>query len=287
MSINSVNGVLEDETNMLLPRLITILVGLPLLVMCIHWGGIPFVLLIAGIILLGLREFYRMAIQGGYDAQSFLGTLAGVLILGCMLWSGSHAGVHKENIIISICIAGLFIVFFTRELFSKSLRQSLLRVSITFFGIFYVVWTLGHLCLLRELRPLGREYTYFLFFIIWTVDFMAYVAGKKFGRFRLNSKVSPGKTIEGTMGGIISGVLIGVFLQPIIFPDMPIMNIAVMSLCIGIAAQFSDLSESVIKRSFGVKDSSDLLPGHGGILDRFDSFIFTAPLLYYYLLLQG
>lgn len=287
LHIKGASAVSEDGINMLLPRIITIIIGLPLLLLCIHWGGIPYVAIITGIILLGLREFYRMAINGGYDAQPVIGQLAGLIMLGCMLWSGTQIGVHQDNIVVSLCVIFFLMIVFFRELFSSSFRTSLLRISLTFAGVFYIVWTLGHLCLIRELKPLGREYTYLLFFVIWAVDLMAYVVGKKLGRFKLAPWASPGKTIEGTIGGICAGVAAGLFMQPLMFHNIPIARIASLSFFIGVFAQFSDLSESVVKRSFGVKNASALLPGHGGILDRFDSFIFTAPLLYYYLLMQG
>ncbi len=269
---------------MILPRLITMLVGLPLLIVCIHGGGIPFFVLITGIIILGQREFYRMAMMGGYDAQPWIGQIFGILMLGSLLWNGTWLGYGSRNAPVSLLVMIMLIVMFVRELFSHSMRQSVLRISITYLGIFYVVWTLGHLCLLRELRPLGREYTYFLFIVVWVVDIMAYIIGKRYGRFKLAHTISPGKTVEGTVGGIISGMIAGLILQPLILYQWSPLHCMILSLGIGLLAQVSDLAESILKRSFGVKDASALLPGHGGILDRFDSFIFAAPLFYYYLL---
>ena len=270
---------------MLLPRLITAIVGLPLIIVSIHWGGVPFFILVAGIIALGLREFYRMAGEGGYSTQPWIGQICGFVFFGAMIWNGTKFKFDAETILIPLLLTIILMVLFVRELFSSSLRQSILRIGITLLGIFFVVWTLGHLCLLRELRPFGREYTYFLFVVIWTVDTMAYIIGKRFGKFKLASQISPGKTIEGTLGGIVAGVVLSAILQPIVFYQMSPTRIMMLAFGIGVCAQISDLAESLLKRSFGVKDSSTLLPGHGGILDRFDSFIFTAPLFYYFLVL--
>jgi phosphatidate cytidylyltransferase len=259
---------------------------MPLLLLCMYSGGIPFVILIAVIIVFGQREFYCMAMENGYDAQPWLGQILGLILFASMLWSGTRLfgpELSATALVFTVIIGSAFI----REMFAVDLRYSILRISITLLGIFFVSWSFGHLCLLRELRPWGREYTYFLFIIVWTVDSAAYAVGSRFGRYKLVPNVSPGKTIEGTVGGIIAGLLAGLMLQPLMMSRfLNPLDTMILALGIGICAQISDISESVMKRAFGVKDSSVLLPGLGGILDRFDSFILTAPLLYYYILLK-
>jgi phosphatidate cytidylyltransferase len=157
-------------------------------------------------------------------------------------------------------------------------------MAITFFGAFVIPWTLGHLMLIRNIRPLGMQYVFFLFIIIWMLDTGAMYFGHKFGRNPLASMVSPKKTLEGAVGGSATAIVTAIICKMIFMRSaMSFSEAAVLGLLISIVSQFSDLAESVIKRDVGVKDSANLLPGHGGMLDRFDSFLFTSPLLYYYL----
>ncbi|MBD3272590.1 MAG: hypothetical protein GF384_08665, partial [Elusimicrobia bacterium] len=174
----------SEVCNMLLPRFVTVLVGLPILLVSIHWGGIPLFIFFTGVVFLGLREFYHMAVHGGYDAQPHVGLIAGLTLYGCMIWSGSSFTFGLETLVIPVIFTLIIMTIFIREILGFSLRHSMLKISITFFGVFYVVWTLGHVCLLRELRPLGREYAYFLFGVIWVVDIMGYLIGKRFGRHK-------------------------------------------------------------------------------------------------------
>jgi len=155
---------------------------------------------------------------------------------------------------------------------------------------------LGHLLLLRDLRLVagegnrfvGREIVFFLFITIWSVDIGAWLIGRSFGRFPLAPRLSPKKTWEGALGGTLVGCAVGWFMRETFLESAlgPVEAI-LYAFLIAVFAQMSDLMESMIKRSFGAKNSSELLPGHGGILARFDSFIFAAPFFYYILLGTG
>jgi phosphatidate cytidylyltransferase len=128
------------------------------------------------------------------------------------------------------------------------------------------------------------QYIYFLFIVIWMLDTGAYAVGRRFGSHSLAAMVSPKKTLEGAIGGVVTGILTAVICRYAFLEGfMSVGEAVILGLLISIIAQFSDLAESLLKRDAGVKDSANLLPGHGGMLDRFDSFLFTAPLLYYYL----
>jgi len=155
---------------------------------------------------------------------------------------------------------------------------------------------LGHLLLLRDLqyvagegfRHIGREIVYFLFFIIWAVDIGAWCFGRLLGRFRMAPRISPKKTWEGAIGGFLMACFLGWFLrEAFLKTELGLVEAIIYAGLIAIVAQGSDFIESLLKRSFGVKNSSELLPGHGGLLDRFDSFIFSAPFFYYLLLGTG
>jgi phosphatidate cytidylyltransferase len=143
--------------------------------------------------------------------------------------------------------------------------------------------TLMHLIYIRNL-PYGMEITFFIFIVNWIVDTMAYIIGSLFGVHRLTKNISPNKTLEGTIIGCIFGVLSSIFLRTLFMQHILTINMSVvLGLTIAVIGQFSDLAESIIKRDSGLKDSSCLIPGHGGVFDRFDSYIFVAPALYYIL----
>lgn len=128
----------------------------------------------------------------------------------------------------------------------------------------------------------------FLVVLIWTQDTAAYAVGLAFGKHRLAPAISPKKSWEGAVGGLSAGVLMSLAFRELFMKDLfGRGEILVLAALLGALAQVSDLTESLMKRCFGVKDSSSLLPGHGGILDRFDSFLLTAPFLYFYMISLG
>ena len=159
-----------------------------------------------------------------------------------------------------------------------------LSVESTLLGVVYIGWAFGHhLILLREISGAGKGLIFFLLVTVWLGDTAAYLFGKRFGRHKLRPTISPGKTIEGTIAGIVFGTLGGLGVWSFFLQDiMSLPHTLILGVLLGVVGQVSDLSESVIKRSADVKDSGQLIPGHGGLLDRCDSLIFSAPALYYY-----
>ncbi len=154
------------------------------------------------------------------------------------------------------------------------------NVATTVFGFLYCGWFPLHLLFLRNL-PEGLGYTVLLFFGVLVTDTFCYVFGSRYGKHKLAAVISPNKTIEGSVGGtlmcMISSVIIGLLI------GLPWYHILILGILIAAFAQIGDLCESMIKRDAGVKDSSNVLPGHGGFLDRTDSYILTIPVVYYYL----
>jgi len=148
------------------------------------------------------------------------------------------------------------------------------------FGMLFIGWTLSHLILLR-LLPAGPWYMLFLCVVVWAGDTTAMYVGKSLGRHKLAPAVSPGKTWEGAVGCVIGGVCTAVVSAGFWLPHLGLWQRIVLGLCISLAAQLSDLGESMLKRYAGVKDSGGLIPGHGGMLDRIDSLLFAAPTLVY------
>jgi len=148
------------------------------------------------------------------------------------------------------------------------------------FGVLFIGWNLSHLILLR-LLPAGQSYILFLCAVVWVGDSAAMYVGKSLGRYKMAPAISPGKTWEGSVGGAVGGVLTAVWSAGLWLPHLGFWQCIILGLCISVAAQVSDLGESMLKRYTGVKDSGELIPGHGGILDRIDSLLFAAPTLVY------
>jgi phosphatidate cytidylyltransferase len=148
------------------------------------------------------------------------------------------------------------------------------------FGVLFIGWTLSHLILLR-LLPAGPWYVLFLCAVVWVGDSAAMYVGKSLGQHKMAPIISPGKTWEGAIGCVIGGVGTAVVSARFWLPDLLLWQWIVLGLCISVAAQLSDLAESMLKRYAGVKDSGGLIPGHGGMLDRIDSLLFAAPTLVY------
>jgi len=279
---------------MTLPRLLTALFTIPLVLAVIWFGSLPFYIFVFGLSLLCVWEFCVMADQGGYPNQMVLAMFGSMALVTSMYLDGLAlwGPLHRSPSPFFVLIVWMFCLFI-RELFRREKGHSFLRIATTITGVLLCAFLLGHLILIRDLRLvagegfrfIGRELVFFLFFVIWSVDTGAYVIGRWIGRFPLAPRLSPKKTWEGTLGGLLMGILVGWFYREAFLSEaMGPMEAVVYSLLIGVVAQISDLIESLLKRTFSVKDSSHLLPGHGGLLDRFDSFIFVAPFFYYLLL---
>jgi phosphatidate cytidylyltransferase len=261
----------------------TAMVGLPLLIAAIYFGGLPFFFLILAIVFLGLREFYYIAEETGYPVYRWVGTCAGVLLVLSVFLNGTSFGQVTENQATSAVIALILIAVTVRSFMRGPSETILSEWGITLLGVFYVAWSLGHLLLIRDLRPQGQAATILLFVLIWVEDTIAYFVGTRWGRHPIAASISPKKTWEGTIAGLIaaSGVAV-VFQATLLKQQLKLPEAVILGAVTGALAFVSDLSESMLKRGAGMKDSSPLLPGHGGILDRFDAFTLTAPFYYYY-----
>jgi phosphatidate cytidylyltransferase len=166
--------------------------------------------------------------------------------------------------------------------------------ALTQAGAFYLAWLLSHFILLRALdtplqasifSPLkieaGTAWIYCICAITFVQDTAAYFVGRRFGRNKMAPILSPKKTWEGAVGGMLGSILAGALCVPLLGLPITLLEGALLGLAGGIAGPLGDLSESLIKRQVGLKDAGNLIPGHGGILDRADSLLFTAPILYY------
>jgi phosphatidate cytidylyltransferase len=260
-------------------RLLSSIIGIPLMLTVIYLGGPVYLLCIEILIIAGLAEFLRLAdvSQRGLKIASFMAAV--LLSLLIYLNNGQNQTFHNNpaDLLITVFLAAIVLL----AAFHSTATAPWQQTAMAFTGVFYLGWTLSYLLLIREEFPLGREYAYLLFLTIWAVDIGAYVMGKKYGRSKLAPAISPHKSWEGAFSGILAGVIVGSLVKIFLLPQKSWPSILGLILAITVIAQLSDLAESSLKRSFSVKDSGGLIPGHGGILDRFDSFIFTSPLVYY------
>jgi len=253
------------------------MVALPLLILFIHFAS-PFVflLLVCVVAVLGLFEFYAMALPASRRPERFLAVAAGTAFV---LLLGLQQAVFLQG---ALTLAVLFfaIVFLFRF---RDLSSVVQQMALLLFGFLYVSLLLGHLGLLRGL-PHGREWVYLVLLLVMASDTAAYFTGVSIGRRKLYPAISPNKSVEGALGGL-AGCLVGAFVGKFWFlPVLSVSDCLFLGLGVGVMAQLGDLFESMLKRSFGVKDSGTIIPGHGGILDRLDSLLFAFAPAYYYAL---
>ncbi len=268
---------------MLLPRFLTALLGLPLLIAAIYFGSLPFFFLVLGIVILGLREFYYLAEESGYPSYKWVGVAGGGILFVSVFLNGLSFAQVTENQGTAALLAVLLCGIVLRSLWRGPAETTLSEWAVTLFGVFYVAWSLSHLILLRDLKPQGQNATFLLFCLIWAADIAAYWVGVRWGKRHIAETISPKKTWEGTISGLVAAMGVSVIFQmTLLRPFLRLPEALLLGLGTGLLAFASDLGESLLKRGAGVKDSSPLLPGHGGILDRFDSFLLTAPIYYYY-----
>jgi len=242
-------------------------------------GGILFnewtyFLLFLGLTLLGIAEFYRLVSVQGIRPNKGLGLSLGALFFVSMFL------VEKELIPVELLFLSVPVLFmaFILELYRKQ-PQPFTNIAFTLMGAAYVAGPFGLLHLLGYLQG-GYSWQPILgvMLLIWTSDTGAYIAGKNFGKHKLFERISPGKTWEGWLGGTVLAVGVGYVLS-LYFADLALYQWVGIAVIVSVFGVLGDLVESQLKRSLGVKDSGTLLPGHGGILDRFDSLLMALPFI--------
>lgn len=263
-----------------LKRVYLAVIFIPLFYLLVkHLPAWAFFLFVMAGILLGLYEFYRLYYQTPRKLEIVFGMIGGFL-LAVMFYRQSWppSGGMEREWVSGLIVTGLLIQLFGK----KDLKNTLADGAVLVLGVFYVSWFLGHLILLRNMAR-GEYLIFFVFLVTWSCDTGAYYTGKLLGRRPLAPQVSPNKTVEGAIGGMAGCLASAVLARWWFLPDLSLQDAVGLGLLLGILAQWGDLVESMFKRSAGVKDSGRLFPAHGGILDKVDSLIFTAPAFYYYM----
>ena len=257
-------------------RLVSAVCILPPLILLVRYGSsVHFVVLLTLVVGIALIEFYRLLAAKGCPCWGWLGVGVG-LVFPLTFYVGGMAS-HAA-------LASAIVVSFVTGLFAREeLATSLQSVAFTLLGVFYVGWLLSHVVLLRLLTE-GVSYVFYIFGVVWLGDAAAMGLGTWLGRHKLAATISPRKTIEGAIGGLIGSVCAALLGGMWLLEHITLMQCLALGGLLAILGQLGDLSESLLKRSAGVKDSSGLIPGHGGVLDKVDGILFSAPALYYYVL---
>ncbi len=262
-------------------RLIVALLFFPLFYLLVTFHHpLVFFLFAVSISSIGLYEFYRLFFKEAKRLILVLGELLSILLMGGFYLKGT--GDPFPPSLLLFIFSAVFILFLSAHLLAD--RESFfLSVSIMGTGLVYVSWFLGHLVLIRMMDQ-GALLIFLLAMITWGTDTGAFFTGTLIGKRKLAATISPNKTIEGAVGGLVFGILTGMLARYWFLSGFSLTEMTGLAFLMSIAGQTGDLVESMFKRANQVKDSSRLLPGHGGILDKIDSFIFTAPVLYYYMI---
>ena len=270
---------------MLKKRVITSLWFACLISAVVWFGGESgFAVLMAVFGILAALEFYRMVEKVKPPPFTYFGLVWTALLIlsrNSELLS-LRVSFLSSGLIIPLLLTSAVVIPLIGILVRQQKDEDFSSWVWTVAGILYVGWLLGHLVALRGMED-GRNWVFFILFVTWVSDTFAYFVGKRLGRHLLAPGISPGKTWEGTAGGLGAAVAMGiVFFTPTPFQlPMGYGQLILLAILVSVCGQLGDLVESLLKRNMGAKDSGSMMPGHGGVLDRFDSLILSAPVLYY------
>jgi len=264
-------------------RVIIVVIFLPCIVIIARRGGVYFLILVTLMIFAGLWEYYRMVETKGLKPYKLIGIAGGTLLPSYIyFFNGKHAN--------GLLLLVTFLAITISELGRKEREFALYHISVTLFGMLYIGWLGSYLVMLRELPVLinldyknGFLFVILVFVLTWCYDSGAYIFGMIAGKHKLFPSISPGKTVEGAIGGIVLSIIGILITRKYFFTFLNLWEAVGLALVASVMGQLGDLVESMIKRDIKIKDSSNTIPGHGGILDRFDSILFNAPVIYYIL----
>lgn len=256
------------------------LLGIPCILIFTWIGDIAFALFMTLVMLLALTEFYRLAKIKGHFPQYWIGWLSTFLIAYNYYFTPQTKPYYLYAIIAGLLIVTLFVEMFR----NKPNPTENFAISIS--GILYIPLLLGTFIAIRKFDSTNTtNFTFALFISVWICDSAAFLAGKYLGKKKILPRVSPNKTVVGSVAGLIFSFITYYIMNEIGFIkfDLDLTQLLILSIITGIFGQAGDFAESLFKRDAKVKDSGSFLLGHGGVLDRFDSLIITSPLVYIFL----
>ena len=249
----------------LIIRSISGLIGVILLILIASKGGLVLNIGVLFISIVGIYEFYNAMNKKEFKPIRALGY---IFALGLFLINIKPSLMSLDFLIFISTIIMLFLLIVRKDL-------NIIDIGMTLLGMLYVPFLMFHITYLDK-----SIYIWLIFITAWGTDTFAYIVGNLFGKKKLCTKLSPNKTIEGSIGGILGSILLTTIFSKYFYLT-PLWKNILLSIIASIMAQIGDLTASKIKRVTGIKDYGYIMPGHGGILDRFDSILFTAPVVYY------
>ena len=264
---------------MLYLRILSAIFGIPIVLGAVYLGGYWYALFLAIVANVGAYEYNQLLKKRGYRIPAIVSFVGVTLFIAAIFF--------EQQSLLYPLLMFLFLMLFISTLFKMD-RLSVVESAVSIWGIIYIGGMFGFILLLR-MQPDGAIYTYLLLAGVWIHDSLAYFVGVKWGLRKFAPQISPNKSLEGSMAGLFGTAAI-FFSVAILLPDlMPVNPGAAIVLALGLSvfAQLGDLLESALKRQLQVKDSGGLIPGHGGVLDRFDSLMLAAPFVYYFFILHA
>jgi phosphatidate cytidylyltransferase len=269
-------------------RILTAIIALPILIASIILPAyfpetyLLFVAIVAFAIGAGLYEFFLMSKKMQLKADAGVAYIGSIALFVAFFFNAPKTDPDLLLITISLFIIALLISQTFR--FQNNFDKLLQGIGVTLLGVFYVAFLGGFIVSLRTGFDaiLSTKLLGYFILVVFASDSGAYFVGKQFGKNKLVPKISPNKTWEGLIGGIILSLAIAAIATATFFPELPYKFSLPLAFVMAIVGVFGDLAESAIKRSTGTKDAANILPGHGGLLDRLDSLLFNAPILYYF-----
>lgn len=257
-------------------RILTGLVLLPLLILLLVYAGPGFFLgFLAVVSLVAQHEYQAMAVPS-------CGRLIQIPALAVGLGLMVFAGLGQSAAALYLLVAGVLLLGALFLFHHRDIHLVARDLGLTLFGICYLPLLLAMVVLLFTLPGSGRQWVGLVLLVVMLADTFAYFVGSAIGRTPLYPAVSPKKSREGAVGGLVGSLIGGLLAQLSFFPELGWGHACLVSLLLSVCGQLGDLFESLLKRSFQVKDSSQLIPGHGGLLDRLDSLLFAFPAAFFY-----
>lgn len=279
-------------------RIISAAAAIILLAGVVYLGRVAIGVVIFALALIAVYEFYKALENGGFKPVYVLGYLSCLPLLyisvrdllpqslQTLVSSRSMDDLTSNGnglLFVALIIFILLTVLYCFVLFSDG-KYSITDAALTLFGMIYVAFLFSFVTLTRNMEK-GGLYIWLIFIGAWATDTFAYFTGVTIGNTKILPKISPKKSLEGSIGGVIGCIIAMMLFGRVFYTEMgiPLVHFAVLGLICGIISQIGDWSASAIKRTVGIKDYGNIMPGHGGVLDRLDSILFVAPTVYFYI----